>query len=225
MAPVQSGFKKLDQIITRVRDFARRDWRRALRIREKLWFSEEALHLVLAGGVGVIGGLVNLAFHDCIEWAQLLFLHRTGEPAELAAGSIWQVRLLVPTVGGLVAGAVLYWGLRLVGKQGSSNILEVVATSDGRLPFRSAMVKAISSLMSIGCGASIGREGAITQLAAMFGSKCAKQLLQPVSMSVAPSTDMAVMPVLPLNVRPARTEPPEASRPVVVSITPGRIFR
>ena len=66
---------------------------------------------------------------------------------------------------------MLYWGLRLVGKQGSSNILEVVSASDGRLPMRTSIVNAVSSLLSIGCGASIGREGAITQLSAMFASK------------------------------------------------------
>ncbi|MDB6022214.1 MAG: Chloride channel core [Pedosphaera sp.] len=153
------------------RALARRHWQRALQIREKLWFSEEAFHLVLAGGVGVIGGLVNLVFHRCIVLSEQLLLHRTGDPVEIAVASSYTQRLLVPTGGGLLAGLVLYWGLRLVGKQRSTNILEVVATSDGRLPFRSAIVKAVSSLLSIGSGASIGREGAITQLAATFASK------------------------------------------------------
>src|SRR5579872_9485 len=99
------------------RAFVRRHWQRLLRIREKLWLSEEAFHLVLAGGVGVIGGLVNLVFHNCIELSQRLFLHRAGEPADLAAASSYAVRLLIPAVGGLLAGLVLYWGLRLTGKQ------------------------------------------------------------------------------------------------------------
>jgi len=84
--------------------------------------------------------------------------------------SDWR-RLLIPSLGGLAAGLVLYWGLRLAGQQRSSNLLEVVVASDGRLPFRTAIVKAVSSLLSIGSGASIGREGAITQLAATFASK------------------------------------------------------
>jgi CIC family chloride channel protein len=168
---VQTGLKKLEQFLTGIRAFLHRHWLKALRIREKLRFSEETFHLVLAACVGVCGGLINLGFHLCIELSQKLFLGRTGEPADLAAHSTTWVRLLVPTIGGLAAGMVLYWGLRLVGKQGSSNILEVVATSDGRLPFRTAIVQAVSSLMSIGCGASIGREGAITELSAMVGSK------------------------------------------------------
>jgi len=78
---------------------------------------------------------------------------------------------LAPTLGGLLAGLTLQWGLRLVGRQGSSNLLEVVVAGDGRLPFRTGMVKTASSLISIGTGASIGREGGITQLAATLASK------------------------------------------------------
>ena len=168
---MQADLTKLEQLVATTRAFIRRHWQGALRIREHLRFSEEAFHLVLAGGVGVIGGLVNLVFHALMELSQTLFLHHAGDLAEVAENSGYAVRLLVPTVGGLLAGLALYWGLRLVGKQGSSNILEVVATSDGRLPFRTAIVKAGSSLLSIGSGASIGREGAITQLAATFASK------------------------------------------------------
>ncbi|MDB6124770.1 MAG: clcB [Pedosphaera sp.] len=171
MRAVQSSLETLGRLWAAVHAFLRRHWQRALQIREKLRFSEEAFHLVLAGGVGVIGGLVNLGFYYCVEITQRIFVHRSGDLVVVAESlHEWQ-RLLIPMVGGLAAGMILYWGLRLVGNQGSTNIMEVVATSDGRLPFRTALVKAASSLVSIGSGASIGREGAITQLAATFASK------------------------------------------------------
>src|SRR5215475_7243405 len=69
------------------------------------------------------------------------------------------------------AGLVLYWGLRMVGPQGSSNLLEVVVAGDGRLPLRSALIKFISSLITISSGGSIGREGGITQFTATLASK------------------------------------------------------
>jgi CIC family chloride channel protein len=168
---VQSPLSQLEQFVAGAHAYARQHWQKALRIREKLWLSEEAFHLVLAGCVGVIGGLVNVGFHLSMGAAQMLFLQRIGDPAKLAEGSTGWQRLLIPAIGGLLAGTVLYWGLKLVGKQGSSNFLEVVVASDGRLPMRTGLVKAASSLMSIGSGASIGREGAIVELAAMFASK------------------------------------------------------
>jgi H+/Cl- antiporter ClcA/CBS domain-containing protein len=146
-----------------------------LRIREKIRFSEEAFHLVLAGGVGILGGLVNLLFYYATESVKQMFLRSPGDPVEVAemmrdSGEYWQL-VAVPTLGGFCAGLVLYWGLRLVGPQGSSNLLEVVVAGDGRLPARSGIVKFISSLITIGSGGSIGREGGITQLSATFASK------------------------------------------------------
>ncbi|MGN6642366.1 MAG: ClcB-like voltage-gated chloride channel protein [Verrucomicrobiota bacterium] len=151
--------------------FFRRHWQRLLRIREKISFSEEAFHLVLAGGVGVLGGLVNLFFYYATESVKYLFLRRPGDPAEIAEMMSDMERLVTPALGGLCAGLILFWGLRLVGAQRSSNLLEVVVAGDGRLPFRTAMVKFFSSLMSIGTGGSIGREGGIVQLSATLASK------------------------------------------------------
>ena len=168
---MRARVKKLEQLASRTHQFVQKHWRRALRIREKIRFSEEAFHLVLAGGVGVLGGLVNLLFYYSIEGAKQLFLGHEGDPVEVAEKMYYWQRVLIPTLGGLGAGLVLHWGLRLVGPQGSSNMLEVVVAGDGRLPFRSAIVKFFSSLITIGTGGSIGREGGITQLSATFASK------------------------------------------------------
>jgi CIC family chloride channel protein len=159
------------KLLADLHQFLRRHWQRALKVRERLHFSEEAFHLLLAGGVGVIGGLVNLLFYYATESVKNLFLRHPGDPVEVAEMMVnWQ-KVLTPTIGGLCAGLVLYWGLRLAGPQRSSNLLEVVVAGDGRLPLRGALVKFFSSLITIGSGGSIGREGGITQLSATFASK------------------------------------------------------
>lgn len=155
----------------RARNFFRRHWQGALKWREKLVFREEAFHLMLAGIVGIIGGLVNLFFFYAGEMVQRVFLPQPADPVKAVEMlSMWQ-RLLVPTAGGLVAGLILYWGYRIVGPQGSSDLLEAVVAGDGRLPFRTESVKTGSALASIATGASIGREGGITQLSATLASK------------------------------------------------------
>jgi H+/Cl- antiporter ClcA/CBS domain-containing protein len=157
--------------IGRFHEFFQRHWQRALRVRERLRFSEEALHLLLAGGVGVIGGLVNIFFYYATESVSLFFLRQPGEVGEVAERMVpWQ-RVLTPTLGGLCAGLVLYWGLRMAGPLRSSNLLEVIVAGDGRLPFRTGVVKFLASLVTIGSGGSIGREGGIVQLAATLASK------------------------------------------------------
>jgi chloride channel protein, CIC family len=163
--------KPLQQVLLTTRDFLQRHWKRLLRIRERLRFSEETFHLLLAGIVGMIGGVTNLLFQLAGDWIKYVSVRHSGDLVEIAYQlTIWE-RLLVPTVGGLGAGFVLYWGLRLVGPQGSNNLVEAVVAGDGRLRMRSALVKAVSSLLSIGTGASIGREGSITQLTATLASK------------------------------------------------------
>jgi len=154
------------------RNYLRQHWQKALQVRQRLVLSQEVLHLLMAGVVGLMGGVINVLFYLAIEGAQALFVRHPGENiVEVARRLSWPWRLVTPVLGGLAAGGVLYWGLRLVGKQRSTNLLEVVVAGDGRLPFRSGIIRAVSSLMSIGSGASIGREGGITQLSATMASK------------------------------------------------------
>ena len=168
---MQSWRESSAPYVAKAQEFIRHNWKRILAVREKIRFSEEAFHLVLAGAVGVIGGFTNLIFYHGIRLSQKLIFGHAADPVSVAESiPSWQ-RFVIPALGGLAAGGVLFWGLRLVGKQGSASFLEVVVAGDGRLPFRSGVVRAISSLLSISSGASIGREGAITQLTAMFASK------------------------------------------------------
>lgn len=163
--------KTIQQVLTVCGRILRKHWQGLLRIRERIRFSEETVHLVLAGAVGVMGGVINLIFYVVVESLKTYGLGQTGDMVEVAARlADWQ-RLIIPALGGLLAGAVLYWGLKLIGPQGPTNLLEVVVAGDGRLRFRGAVVKAISSMISIGSGASIGREGSITQLTATLASK------------------------------------------------------
>ena len=165
------AFLRNTQLWDKLQAFFRRHWQRLLRIRQKIWFTEEAFHLILAAGVGVIGGLVNLLFFYSTESVKLLFLHHPGDI--VTVGKMmdpWQ-RVVTPALGGLLAGLILHWGLRLVGPQRSSNLLEVVVAGDGRLPFRTAIINFLSSLVTISSGGSIGREGGIVQLSATLASK------------------------------------------------------
>lgn len=160
-----------ERFAARSRAFLHRHWQQLLLIRERLRLSEEAFHLILAAGVGVIGGLINLVYFGCNLLVKWIAWGGPGDFIELSLNrSPWLI-VLVPTLGGLAAGLVLFLGLRLLGNPGLSNLLEVVVAGDGRLPARPALVNALSSLISISTGASIGREGLIIQLSSTMASK------------------------------------------------------
>jgi len=168
---VHKGLRPVESFFKGMLPFLRSHLQRALSIREKIRINEETFHLLLASVVGIIGGLTNLAFYICVEVVMVWILHGTGDVVTIASHMpAWQ-RLITPAFGGLLAGLVLFWGLRLIKNQAPSNILEVVVSGNGKLPMRTALVKGLSSLLSIGTGASIGREGSIVQLSATFASK------------------------------------------------------
>ncbi|MGB0580748.1 MAG: chloride channel protein, partial [Limisphaerales bacterium] len=82
----------------------------------------------------------------------------------------WWQRLLIPALGGLAAGLILYWGSNWVSKN-KSNFMEAVVAGDGRLSLGAGVVRALSSLVSVASGSSIGREGAIAALTSAIASK------------------------------------------------------
>ena len=166
-----AGQPTVARLLNAAHEFFRRHWKRALIIRDRLRLSEEAFHLVLGGVIGAIGGLTNLAYVAVSVLARKVILSSDRDMAEIAATlAPWQ-RLLVPTLGGLAAGLILFLGLRMMSHPGLTNLLEAVVAGDGRLALRPALLNAVSSLVSMNTGASIGREGLLIQLASTIASK------------------------------------------------------
>jgi H+/Cl- antiporter ClcA len=95
-----------------------RRWRQLLDWRGRWQPREDTIHLALAAGVGVVGGLCNAAFYVANQSLKLLFLGRPGDPADIAAWLNPWLRFAVPALGGLAAGLVLHWGLRFAGRGG-----------------------------------------------------------------------------------------------------------
>lgn len=160
-----------ERFVETARQFARRHWQTALTLRDRVRLSEEAFHLIIAGGVGLVAGLTYQIFYLVNLGLQWLVWGQAGEFLTIAASQpVWRLAV-VPAAGGLIAGLVLLFGLRLLGNPGLTNLLEVVVAGDGRLPLRAGLLNALSSLFSICTGAAIGREGLTVQLSATLCSK------------------------------------------------------
>jgi chloride channel protein, CIC family len=171
--------QRVERMLDWMKDWLRRHWQRALLWRERLRLSESAFHLLVAAAIGVIGGLANLIHHHANDLLQMMIFARHSDITDSPGHLHWLTTILTPALGGLAAGLVLYYGLRLLGNPGLSNLLEVVVAGDGRLSLRTAIINAVSSLLSLSTGASIGREGLIVQLSSTLASKAGQLVRWP----------------------------------------------
>ena len=163
-----------------------RPWLRAWSSRARWWARHElALNqfrgmLLWAGLIGFCGALVTIGFREAIELIEFVLTGETGSLVQVATDlPLWR-RLLTPALGGCLAGLILHYGMSLAkGKRRTTDYMEALTVGDGFISIRASLVKSTSSLFSIGSGGSIGREGAMVQLAAMFGSTLCRVLKFP----------------------------------------------
>ena len=133
-----------------------------------LFRSSEASFILLAVGVGVAAGLLAALLGSAARLLQttLYDLHVQDRLSGLA--SISPVRLLALPFGGLVlAGIVL---LVRNHKRTAIDVVEANALHGGRIPFRDTLLVTGQTLVSNGCGASVGLEAAYAQVGGGFAS-------------------------------------------------------
>lgn len=119
---------------------------------------------------GLLGALATLAFREGIHALLYAFTGNTsGSLVDAARGLPWYLRIAFPTIGGLIAGGLLVLASRAPTGT-ASDYMEAITLGDGRIPVLQNLLRGLSSLVSIASGGSIGREGAMVQLAALTAS-------------------------------------------------------
>ncbi|NLY63470.1 MAG: ClcB-like voltage-gated chloride channel protein [Alcaligenaceae bacterium] len=136
---------------------------------KRQWSASQPAMLVWALLMGVLGALATIAFYWGIHQIQLLLSGQSGSIVAVTRSWSGYERIIYPTLGGLLAGVLLWLASRLK-VDTNSDYMEAVAIGDGRLSLRQGSLRILSSLSVIATGGSIGREGAMIHLAAMGAS-------------------------------------------------------
>ena len=131
--------------------------------------TEPAGVLVRALAVGLLGGSAALLLRFAATEAPR-FLWPGPDMVQGVALAPPAARALIPAIGGLLAGLVLALGARWTGGARGWDILEAVVLRNGVLPMRSALVRALSSLVTQASAGAVGREGPIVLVAAATAS-------------------------------------------------------
>ena len=134
----------------------------------RLWLF--AVIIGAAGAYGVIG------LRAAIDAVSILAFGGGEEMLASAAGSLGVGRAwAAPVIGGVVVSMLMYLAMRYdwlpEGRgQGVADVIEARAVRDGRVSLRAGVAAAAISIVSIGGGASAGREGPAVHLGATIAS-------------------------------------------------------
>ena len=129
---------------------------------------------ILGMVTGTLASLAAIGFVDLVlllnEW--LLVSPRSRFMQE-DARLLLLATIVVPAAGGLIVG-IAHRYIPEHRALGPPDVIRAVQGPDGRIPLRSGFLSALTSVVSLGAGASVGQYGPLAHLGATFGSLVAR---------------------------------------------------
>ena len=130
----------------------------------------------LAIGIGFVSAFVALALLRLIGFfTNLFFFQRWGTSLVSPAGNHlggWEV--LVPAIGALIVGVMARYGSERIRGHGIPEAIEAILINGSKVDPKVAILKPLSSAISIGAGGPFGAEGPIIMTGGAFGSMIAQ---------------------------------------------------
>lgn len=130
----------------------------------------------LAIGIGLIGAWVALALLRLIGlFTNLFFFGRWGFALVSPAGNHlgwWEI--LVPVAGAMIVGLMARFGSEKIRGHGIPEAIEAILVNGSKVEPKVALLKPVSSAISIGSGGPFGAEGPIIMTGAAIGSMIAQ---------------------------------------------------
>jgi H+/Cl- antiporter ClcA len=137
-----------------------------------------ALISLLALCIGVVGAFVALALLRLIGlFTNLFFFQRWGTDLVSPTGNhLGPFVILVPVIGALIIGLMARYGSERIRGHGIPEAIEAILTNGSKIQPRIAILKPLSSAISIGSGGPFGAEGPIIMTGGAVGSIIAQFL-------------------------------------------------
>ena len=128
---------------------------------------------VMAVFVGIVSAFVALALTKLISLFTNIFYYQRFSFGEFTSPAghhlgVWAV--FIPVIGGLLIGLMARYGSEKIRGHGIPEALEAILIGQSRMEAKVAVLKPLSSALSIGTGGPFGAEGPIIMTGGAFGS-------------------------------------------------------
>jgi CIC family chloride channel protein len=148
----------------------------ATRVFQRLRLPANQKYFVLTVTIAVACGLAAVSYHLLIKLISANVIDR-AIAIQGPSRVVWM--LIVPTAGGLTAGLLIYFVAPEARGSGIPQVKIAYSMNYGRVPMRVAAGKAVISALSVGSGASLGREGPTVQICAALSHAIARMFSIP----------------------------------------------
>ncbi|MEA3465841.1 MAG: chloride channel protein [Thermodesulfobacteriota bacterium] len=132
--------------------------------------------LLVAALIGLVTGTLAVAFRYLLQQSIQLFWTQSYDVVAATALMPWYQIMLIPVCGGLLLGPIVEFFAPETRGAGVSEVIESVVMREGDIRHRTTLMKMFSTLLSLGCGASVGREGPVVHIGSSVGSSLAQLL-------------------------------------------------
>lgn len=132
---------------------------------------------LIAGAIGVLCTGVAFALLRMIAFFTNLFYYGrfSVAPIEPFAHHLGPWAVVMPVIGGLIIGFMARFGSERIRGHGIPEAIEAILTRGSRVDLKVALLKPLSSAISIGSGGPFGAEGPIIMTGGAFGSLVAQR--------------------------------------------------
>ena len=142
--------------------------------------SRQPVVWLLAPLIGLATGVAAILFRLAIGVFQWPWLGTMSEHVVVAAREQpWWLIMLAPAIGGLLVGLLLRYALTAKRTDAVPDVMEARVNAGRGLDLKQGLISALASALSLGAGASAGREGPIVHLGATIAAAVSKHLSLP----------------------------------------------
>jgi CIC family chloride channel protein len=119
--------------------------------------------------VGTISSFATVGFVDIVRWLNRLLLISSESRTGVQPVTLTLITILVPTLGGLIVGLILRFGVKAGKSLGPADSIYAVQLREKLPDPVSGAFSTLAAILSLGCGASVGQYGPLVYLGSIVG--------------------------------------------------------